>query len=938
MNYLDVRTVILSYSISNLICMIVMAGLWYQNRKRFAGMGLWLADFVLQFGALMLISMRGVVPDLLSMTGSNVMVVGGTILLFMGLERFVDRRGPTTYNYIFLAVFAVVHGYFAVVLPNLLVRNIVFSVGVAWITAQGAWLMLRRVGAEMVPITRGVGNMLAGFCLISVGRIFIDLAMPPAGDFFHSNVYATLILMTYQALFILLTFSIFLMVNRRLVANLEEDIKARKNAEDALRLSEEKFFKAFQSSPDAILITRISDGQLIEVNEGFTKMTGYSRDEALSATTISLGLWPDLKDRERLIDELRRNRVVHDYECGFRIKSGEIINSLCSGEVFELSGEEHVLSVVRDVTERKRVENLLKLRVYLIEYAETNPLGGLIQKSLDEICDITGSLVGFYHLVEEDQKTLTLQAWSTRTLTEFCKAEGRGMHYSVDKAGVWVDCVRERRPIIHNDYASLPNRKGLPQGHAEVVRELVVPILRNGLVVSVLGVGNKAADYNENDINLVSYIADIIWGIVERKKTHEALRERVKELNCFFEISKLLIDSDNSFEAIVEKTVNIIPQSWKYSDITCSRITIEGKTYKTSNFLETPWRLISYIKFQGNKIGAIEVCYLEEKEQSHEGPFLLEERALINGIGELLSIAFERKRAEEKLKILKKAMDTIEIGVTISDRNGNITYTNPAEARMHGYDVAELIGRHSSIFGLNKPSKTDPAADIDNMVHWKRESVNVSADGSSFPVQLVSTPVKDESEKAIGIVTISEDITERKRIEEQLKQLASTDPLTGCYNRRYFFELGENELKRSKRYGHVFSVLMMDIDHFKKINDEYGHAVGDATLVALAKTCLSSIRATDVFGRLGGEEFGIVFVETNLSDSIVLAERIRSELSEILVPVEKDVIGFTVSIGLSEIRQDDISLDEILKRADQALYEAKNEGRNRVKVCRSLFG
>jgi len=125
---------------------------------------------------------------------------------------------------------------------------------------------------------------------------------------------------------------------------------------------------------------------------------------------------------------------------------------------------------------------------------------------------------------------------------------------------------------------------------------------------------------------------------------------------------------------------------------------------------------------------------------------------------------------------------------------------------------------------------------------------------------------------------------------------------------------------------------MMDIDHFKKINDEFGHAAGDRTLIELAKTCLASIRITDIFGRLGGEEFGIIFVESKLDDSVVMAERIRTELSKIVVPAEKNNVKFTASIGISEIRKSDAGLEEILKRADKALYEAKKEGRNRVKV------
>ncbi|MBN1303080.1 MAG: PAS domain S-box protein [Anaerolineales bacterium] len=186
------------------------------------------------------------------------------------------------------------------------------------------------------------------------------------------------------------------------------------------------------------------------------------------------------------------------------------------------------IGVARNITSRKNSEELLKLRMRLIEYSAKHSLGELLQKTLDEVGEYTKSLIGFYHFVEPDQKTISLQAWSTETLTRFCKAEGKGEHYPLDSAGVWVDCVREGRPVIHNDYASLPNRKGLPEGHAQVVRELVVPIYRDEKIVAILGVGNKSTDYTQEDVKIVEYLADIAWEITERKRTEEALQKNEK--------------------------------------------------------------------------------------------------------------------------------------------------------------------------------------------------------------------------------------------------------------------------------------------------------------------------------------------------------------------------------------------------------------------------
>lgn len=185
---------------------------------------------------------------------------------------------------------------------------------------------------------------------------------------------------------------------------------------------------------------------------------------------------------------------------------------------------------IRDITESKLTENTINTHLSLNKFAFTHSLNELLQKTLDEVCSITNSPIGFYHFVEPDQKILSLQAWSTRTLQEYCKAEGNDLHYDIKQAGVWADCVRQLKPIVHNDYASLENKKGLPEGHAKLVRELVVPIIRNGLVVAILGIGNKEINYTEKDIELVAYFADVAWEIIQKKRAEEELYKMNEEL------------------------------------------------------------------------------------------------------------------------------------------------------------------------------------------------------------------------------------------------------------------------------------------------------------------------------------------------------------------------------------------------------------------------
>jgi PAS domain S-box-containing protein len=183
------------------------------------------------------------------------------------------------------------------------------------------------------------------------------------------------------------------------------------------------------------------------------------------------------------------------------------------------------INTLRMRAERNRFEAMVMARLHLIRYSATHTLDELLEETLNETERLTGSLIGFYHFIEEDQTTLWLQNWSTRTKAEFCKAEGKGAHYPVSEGGVWTEAIRLRKVVIHNDYASLPNRKGMPPGHAPVVRELVVPVLRGERIMAILGVGNKPTDYTETDVVLVTALADQAWEITERKRAEEQLHQ-----------------------------------------------------------------------------------------------------------------------------------------------------------------------------------------------------------------------------------------------------------------------------------------------------------------------------------------------------------------------------------------------------------------------------
>ena len=169
-----------------------------------------------------------------------------------------------------------------------------------------------------------------------------------------------------------------------------------------------------------------------------------------------------------------------------------------------------------------------------------------------------------------------------------------------------------------------------------------------------------------------------------------------------------------------------------------------------------------------------------------------------------------------------------------------------------------------------------------------------------------------------------------QKAQVELQRLAETDFLTGIANNRRFFEAGEREIQRARRYGRPLAALMLDLDHFKKVNDTYGHAAGDRVLVAMTAAIRKLLRDIDIFGRLGGEEFAILLPETDLAGSRSTAERLRAAIAGTAIDVGKAVLKVTISIGITLLLPDDLGLDAVLKRADDAMYEAKRHGRNRI--------
>lgn len=289
----------------------------------------------------------------------------------------------------------------------------------------------------------------------------------------------------------------------------------------------------------------------------------------------------------------------------------------------------------------------------------------------------------------------------------------------------------------------------------------------------------------------------------------------------------------------------------------------------------------------------------------------------------------------EREEVLHAITNAAQDAVMMIDQAGLVTYWNPAAEQMFGFAEIEATGRN--LHDLIVPERYIDRAHA-GFSHFARSGEGPAIgkttalqakhrNGQEFPVDISLSAIKLRGQwSAVGIVR---DATERVKTEERLRQLATTDTLTGICNRRRFDEVLANEINRAARFSSPLSLILFDIDHFKRVNDTFGHQTGDRVLIQLAVAIGGAIRTTDLFARWGGEEFIVLMPGSDISAARLLAEKLRMLLEK---QPFADVVQVTCSFGVAEYAPGD-NADGLLKKLDLCLYQAKAAGRNRVEIC-----
>ena len=331
-----------------------------------------------------------------------------------------------------------------------------------------------------------------------------------------------------------------------------------------------------------------------------------------------------------------------------------------------------------------------------------------------------------------------------------------------------------------------------------------------------------------------------------------------------------------------------------------------------------------------NRFGAGDLSHRVELNKSDELGQLAQ---TFNAMAE----ALEKSRAA--LRIAAVAFETQE-GILITDRDKRILRVNRAFTRLTGYSAEEAIGRTPAMLQYERRDADFYRSTWETVArdkYWQGESWNRRKDGEFYPALLTISVVTDADGQVTNYVAAFADITQKNKAEEALQKLneelaefATRDGLTGLYNHRTFYVLLGDELARAQRFKRPLSLIVLDIDHFKRVNDTHGHLAGDAVLKGLSELLGREARAIDRVCRYGGEEITVILPETDLEAAANFAERLRAAVEAQPFDANSEPLRMTVSIGVASWPEQADSAEALVAAADAAMYAAKQGGRNRV--------
>ena len=685
---------------------------------------------------------------------------------------------------------------------------------------------------------------------------------------------------------------------------MHHDVSRRRQVDEALRISQAKFQTIYEALPDAAGITHLSDGRYKEINPAFTALTGYSREQAIGHTSIELHVWAHESEREALLRELRDKGRVDNLPLRARSIDGRVIPGLMSARHIDMDGESCLLFLFHDTSQQQEMESQLLRVNALLQQAGRLARLGVWEDSPDPAERYWSDVC--YELHGLDPGGAVPEHFAERFVTEpFRQAFVQGLR----------SCIEERRGFELEMQIRRADDARLVWVHA-----MAEPVVRDGKVVRIRGVLRDIDETHQSQERLrqsEERFARIFKAIPDPMGICRKSDGHYLEVNPAWEASSGF-SRDEALAGVSALELGLYRETLRQSIATAARQagTLNGYEVEFTprhGGVRTALQSMQTIDFDGEACWLFGIKDITERKQAERQ--LQEREALLSLTIEAASLALWD-------------MDLLTGLVTGDHHWREIRGLDPAQADPptpeRWLDILFPEDRLEARNALNRHLQV-PGQPFDVTLRVRH------ADGELRWVRNLGRVIEqDPAGQARRMVGVALDVTRQRLQEEQLQRLAHYDALTSLPNRVRLADTLDMAMQLARRQKTLLGVAYLDLDGFKPVNDRLGHSVGDKLLVEVARRLQAAVRSQDMVARLGGDEFVILLTNPGQwQDCETMLRRLMQQLAE-PVWLEGESMVVTASIGLTLFPQDDSDADTLLRHADQAMYQAKQAGRNRI--------